>query len=125
MILCYAVITFGEHRHNGSMVNLLGNDPPEDLRLLLSAEKQVTADTPPTFLWHTADDPGVLVENSLLFAQALRRHKVPFELHIFPTGRHGLGLAPDNPHVATWTRLCECWLRSQGFMNQPCIAGGP
>jgi acetyl esterase/lipase len=115
MILCYAVITFGEHRHNGCMVNLLGKDAPEDMRNLLSNEKQVTADTPPTFLWHTENDAGVPVENSLLFAQALRRHKVSFEMHIFKAGRHGLGLAPDDPHVGTWTRLCEEWLKKQGF----------
>ncbi len=116
MVLCYPVITFAEFSHGGSMTNLLGPAPPQDLRDLLSNEKQVTADTPPTFLWHTEDDPGVPVENSLLFAQALRKNKVSFELHIFKQGRHGLGLAPDDPHVGTWTRLCEEWLEKQGFV---------
>jgi acetyl esterase/lipase len=115
MILCYAVITFGEFGHNGSMVNLLGPDPPQDLRDLFSNEKQVTAHTPPTFLWHTEDDPGVPVENSLLFAQALRRNKVSFELHIFKTGRHGLGLAPGDPHVGAWMQSCGEWLKKLGF----------
>ena len=117
MILCYAVITFGEFGHSGSMVNLLGPDPPQDMRVLFSNEKQVTADTPPTFLWHTEDDAGVPVENSLLFALALRRHKVSFELHVYKTGRHGLGLAPGDSHVGAWTQACGEWLRKLGFMN--------
>ena len=114
-ILCYPVITFGEFRHHGSMVNLIGENPSADLREFLSSEKQVTPATPPTFLWHTADDDAVPVENSLLFAAALRRWRVPFELHVFPSGSHGLGLAPDHPHVAAWTGLCETWLRRLGF----------
>lgn len=115
LVLCYPVITFGEHRHHGSMVNLLGEDAPDELRALLSAETRVTADTPPAFLWHTADDAGVPVENSLLFASALRRHGVPFALHVYPRGRHGLGLAEDDPVVGTWTGLCAKWLAGQGF----------
>ncbi|MBI3974078.1 MAG: alpha/beta hydrolase [Chloroflexi bacterium] len=115
-ILCYAVITFGDaFRHTGSMRNLLGDDPPEALRRLLSNELHVTADTPPTFLWHTAEDAGVPVENSLLYAAALSRHKVPFELHVYPTGKHGLGLAQDHPQVRNWTELCAVWLRSMGY----------
>jgi len=115
MILCYPVITFLEYRHHGSMANLLGEHPPFALREQLSLERQVTSDTPPTFLWHTSDDEGVPVENSLLFASALSRHRVPFELHSYESGRHGLGLAQDHPQARTWTRLCELWLRRQGF----------
>jgi acetyl esterase/lipase len=115
LVLCYAVITFGEFRHDGSMTNLLGPEPPDDLRQLLSNELQVTSDTPPTFLWHTGDDAGVPVENALLFAAALRRNGVSFALHIFPHGRHGLGLAPDDPIVGAWPALCGQWLTAAGF----------
>ncbi len=111
LVLCYPVITFGEQRHDGSMRNLLGDDPPADLRAALSTEMRVTPETPPTFLWHTVEDASVPVENSLLFAAALRRHAIPFSLHIYSHGRHGLGLATDEtPDVATWTTLCANWL---------------
>jgi acetyl esterase/lipase len=75
------------------------------------------ADTPPTFLFHTADDATVLVENSLQFAAALRGAKVPYELHVFETGRHGVGLAPDNPVLSAWPRLLERWLRARAFIK--------
>ncbi len=109
-ILCYPVITFGEFGHMGSMHNLIGEDPDEDLRNSLSNELRVTSDTPPAFIWHTAEDAGVPVENSLLFAQAMFRHKVSFELHVFPQGRHGLGLAQDTPGADQWPGLCVKWL---------------
>lgn len=115
MILCYPVITFGEFRHDGSMKALLGDNPSRELVDFLSNETQVTSETPPAFLWHTANDQAVPVENSLLFASALSRNKIPFELHIFPDGRHGLGLAQEHPQVSGWTGLCEKWLESIGF----------
>lgn len=115
MVLCYPVISFAERRHHGSMVNLLGEEPDPDLRRELSLETGVSADTPPSFIWHTADDAAVPVQNSLGFAGALAEHDVPVELHVFPHGRHGLGLATGEPHVAGWTDLCAQWLRSRGF----------
>jgi uncharacterized protein YaiI (UPF0178 family)/acetyl esterase/lipase len=115
MILCYPVISFGKWRHHGSMVNLLGENPDEELRQNLSNETRVTEDTPPAFLWHTADDEAVPVENSLAFASALSRHKVPFALHIYPHGRHGLGMAEEDPQARTWTDLCGKWLIQLGF----------
>jgi len=117
MILCYPVITLGEYRHDGSRAALLGENPPEYLIRLLSNELQVTADTPPTFLWHTANDQGVPVENSLLFASALSSHKVPFDLHIFADGPHGVGLAEENPTLSLWTQCCSAWLREIGFIR--------
>jgi acetyl esterase/lipase len=114
-ILCYPVITFGEFRHNGSMMNLLGESFDDKLRQELCLETRVTRETPPTFLWHTSEDAGVPVENSLLFAAALHKNKVPFSLHIFPHGRHGLGLATDVPEVCAWTSLCVDWLKGIGF----------
>ncbi len=109
-VLCYPVISSGAYKHAGSIKNLLGENPDADLLELLSTEKQVTDRTPPTFLWHTASDTGVPVENSMLFAQALSAHKVPFALHIFPFGRHGLGLAADTTQVQAWPELCAAWL---------------
>jgi len=117
-VLCYPVITFGEFRHHGSMVNLLGKDPDPKLRESLSLETRVTPRTPPTFLWHTSDDPGVPVENSLLYAMALRKNKVPFALHVFPHGPHGIGLAANVPEARQWPALCAEWLKGLGFTGK-------
>ena len=114
-ILCYAVVSFGEWGHRGSQNNLLGPLPAPGMVERMCTEKQVDAQTPPTFLWHTADDGAVPVQCSLLFAQALALHKVPFELHVFPQGRHGLGLATDDPIVSQWPALCVKWLKKMGF----------
>lgn len=115
LILGYPVITSGPTGHRSSFDNLLGPDAPDSLRREMSLELHVTSKTPPTFLWHTADDSGVPVENSLLFSQALRRHGVPFELHVYARGRHGLGLASEDPHVASWVMLAAQWLRLLGW----------
>ncbi|MNI33312.1 Acetylxylan esterase precursor [compost metagenome] len=115
MILCYPVITMRDPlAHEGSRANLLGLSPDESMIHLLSNEEQVTADTPPTFLWHTADD-FVAVENSLQFAAALSKNKVPFDLHVYEKGVHGLGLAIDDEHVGTWPDICGLWLKRNGF----------
>lgn len=119
MILCYPVISFGEFRHSGSLSCLLGDDPPEAAIRELSLEKQVTAETPPAFIWHTADDARVPVENSLLLAGALSGAGVPFELHVYPSGRHGLGLALEHEQVKSWTGLCHTWLEKNGYAGQP------
>ncbi|WP_274362346.1 alpha/beta hydrolase [Paenibacillus thermotolerans] len=117
-VLCYPVITFQEpYLHEGSMIAQLGEQPDEALRDLLSCELQVDKDTPPAFLWHTADDSGVPVENSMMFAAALSRSGIPFELHIFEKGRHGLGLAEDDASVGQWTALCARWLQSNGWTS--------
>lgn len=115
VVLCYPVISFLQFTHGGSMRNLLGPTPSDELRRELSAETQITAETPPVYLWHTADDGGVPVENSLLLAMALRAKRIPFELYVPPKGAHGLGLAPNNPVVARWTLLCGDWLKGLGF----------
>jgi acetyl esterase/lipase len=114
-ILCYPVISFISHQHMGSMANLLGDTPSLDARRALSAELNVTSDTPPIFLWHTADDEAVEVENSLLLASALRRHGVPFALHVFPHGNHGLGLARDHDAAFVWPDLCARFLQGLGW----------
>ncbi|MDQ0230695.1 alpha/beta hydrolase [Metabacillus malikii] len=114
-ILCYPVISLTQFYHEGSANHLLGENATLEQRQLLSNERNVTGATPPTFLWHTADDAAVPVENSLMFAQALSKQNVPFEMHIFPSGRHGLGLAEDEPLVSRWPELCKNWLSQQGF----------
>jgi acetyl esterase/lipase len=117
-ILGYPVITMTRpFTHSGSLKNLLGENPDPQLVELLSNEKQVSAGTPPTFLFHTVDDGGVPVENSTLFADALRRHKVPYEMHLFEHGRHGVGLAKDDPALSLWAVLLENWLRGRGFLS--------
>jgi acetyl esterase/lipase len=115
LILCYPVITLKDpYTHEGSRLNLLGPEPDPSLIQLMSNEEQVTADTPPTFLWHTSDD-HVAVENSLHFAASLSRHKVPFDLHVYAKGKHGLGLAEGDEHVGTWTSTCAVWLKRNAF----------
>ncbi|GAC1685722.1 MAG: hypothetical protein NVS9B3_04020 [Gemmatimonadaceae bacterium] len=117
-VLVYPVITMADpHAHAGSRTNLLGPAPTPALATLLSNEKQVTRETPPTFLVHTSDDAAVPVENSLLFYQALRSAGVPAELHVYQTGRHGFGLAANDPVLSTWTARCEAWLSSRGLLG--------
>jgi len=117
LILCYAVLSSGPFMHAGSFYNLLGPDPDPAFVATMGLENQINDATPPAFLWHTADDSGVPVENSLLFAGVLRRHCVPFELHVFGSGPHGLGLATDDPHIATWFPLCVQWLTSNNWIS--------
>lgn len=115
-VLCYAVLSFKPWCHGGSRGNLvaeLGRQP--ELEHHLSLEAQVTRHVPPVFLWHTADDGAVPVQNALRFAEACARHQVPVSLHVFPHGRHGLGLAEDAPTVAQWAPLCERWFRDLGW----------
>ena len=116
-ILCYAVISMGPNTHGGSKQNLLGNNPAPELVELLSNEKQVTKETPPCFIWHTWEDGAVKVENSLEFAAALRKAGVPFDLHVYQKGGHGIGLgggrAGGEHHP--WAADCLYWLKAQGF----------
>ena len=120
LILCYPVVTMEPPFANeGSVSNLHGDPVTGQQRTDWSLERRVTADTPPTFLWHTAPDEPVPVENSLLFAGALARHGVPFALHVFPTGRHGLNLATDEPLASVWPDLCTAWLHETLGSGQP------
>lgn len=116
LVLCYPVITLKEpFTHIGSRNNLLGEDAEPATAEQLSSEANVTEDTPPTFLWHTSDDGAVPVENSLLFASALHKHNVLFDLHVYAKGRHGLGLAEDEEHTRGWTDACASWLAFNHF----------
>jgi acetyl esterase/lipase len=118
-ILCYPVITMGGFTHQGSKDNLLGKNPPPELVKLLSNELQVTTNTPPCFIWTTFEDTVVPMENSLMFAEALRKNHVPFDLHIYQKGGHGMGLADKPPfaHPHPWAGDCLFWLKAQGFVK--------
>ncbi|MEV1238699.1 alpha/beta hydrolase [Nonomuraea sp. NPDC049750] len=121
LILGYPVIDLiGWSAHSGSRRQLLGPDATEEQATALSAHLNVTAETPPAFLWHTAADRGVPAANSLLFADALGRAGTPYELHVFPEGKHGLGLAQgDDLAASAWPSLCATWLAAQGFGPRP------
>ncbi len=113
-ILVYPVISFGPEAHVGSRENLIGTKPSAELIELYSNEKQITADTPPTFLVHATDDDVVPVENSILFYEGLLKNKVKAELHIFEAGGHGFGL--NNPKSSEhWFNLAASWLAGNGF----------
>ena len=120
LIACYAVVSLAKNTHIGSRRALLGEDWENDaLARRYSAELRVTPQTPPAFIWHTADDASVPVENALRLAAACASNGVPFELHVFPHGRHGLGLATqEEPHAAQWSGLCQRWLRALGFAGE-------
>lgn len=118
-ILGYPVISFGlPHTHRGSQKNLLGENPDPALVKSLSNENSVTELTPPTFLFHTAEDKGVPAENSLVYASALMRSGVPVELHVFEAGRHGIGLGKDQPGADAWPQLCAQWLRTRKVISE-------
>jgi acetyl esterase/lipase len=118
-VLVYPVITMqAALAHAGSRNNLLGKNPSPELVALLSNELQVTKETPPCFIFHGDEDTTVPVENSLDFAAALRRAGVPFELHVYEKGKHGIGLGshtytPEQFHP--WVRDCELWLKARGY----------
>jgi len=118
-ILAYPVITMDPaYTHGGSRDNLLGPNPDPKLLGSLSNELQVTAQTPPTFLFHTTADPAVPVENSINFYLALHKAKVPVEMHIYERGGHGMGLAPQDPVLSTWPDRLAAWLRMRGLLTK-------
>ncbi len=109
-ILCYPVISVMEaFGHVGSGWNLLGERYHDD-KELYSLESRVTENTPKAFLWHTSDDSVVPVKNSLIFAEKLRECGIPFEMHIYPHGRHGLGLAEEHEDIRGWAALSADWI---------------
>ncbi|WP_276167430.1 alpha/beta hydrolase [Zobellia alginiliquefaciens] len=111
LTLCYPVIAFNQSStHKGSQNNLLGQNPKPETVDYFSNEKQVTSNTPPTFLLHATDDKAVPVENSLVFYKALVKNNVPAALHIFPTGGHGFALGLADKHLRTWPELLFGWM---------------
>lgn len=116
-ILCYPVIHMPDETevaHVGSYLNLMGEDKDY---AKVSPDLLVSDSTPTAFIWHTSDDGGVNVINSYLYASALRRHNIAHEMHVFPNGPHGLGLAPQLPHVAQWAPLMKNWFISMGWLE--------
>jgi acetyl esterase/lipase len=117
-ILAYPVITLTEPwTHQGSKTMLLGENADSALARSLSLETRVTAQTPPTFLFHTNADTTVPVENSVAYFLALRKAGVPAEMHIFKDGAHGAGLALQDPELSEWPKVLGNWLRSSGFLK--------
>jgi acetyl esterase/lipase len=118
LILGYPVIALNTpNSHRGSSRNLLGENPDPELLASLSNETQVTEQTPPTFLFHTNEDSGVPPENSVLFYLALRKAKVPAEMHIYEKGRHGVGLAPKDPILSSWPSRLSDWFVTRGLIK--------
>ena len=109
---CYPVASFTQFPNIGSVNALLPDFDDMKLRRFFSAELNVTPDTPPAYIWHTSDDGSVPVENSLLLAGALSSHGVPFELHVYPDGPHGIGLAPEYPDARHWPEECLRFIKS-------------
>jgi len=119
MVLIYPVISLIEWcAHSGSRRNLLGDNPDEKLVEYLSNERQVTPQTPPTFLIHTYEDRGVPAENSIYFYLALRKAKVPAEMHLYQKGPHGFGLGRNHGAVSSWPKRCEEWMRGLGLLDK-------
>lgn len=125
-VLCYSVITGGDRAHKGSVKNFSGHDEltDEDIERF-SLELHVDETTAPAFIWHTATDGTVPVENSLMYAAALAAKKVPFELHIYPEGKHGLSLCNEFtasqkdanivPYAAGWIDHAVKWVKEFHF----------
>ena len=124
-ILAYPVVSMEDGvTHGGSKKNLLGDKPDAKLVELMSNEKQVTKETPPTFIFHTSADTAVLPENAIRFYLALKKAGVPAELHIYEKGRHGVGLGRDpkwtggEKSVETWPDRLTDWLKNRELLKK-------
>ncbi len=118
LVLGYPVISFTTpYTHKGSLKNLLGDNPDPDLVKSLSSELQVTAQTPPTFLFTTSGDTTVPAENSVMFYLALHKAGVPAELHVFEKGPHGVGLGGMDAALEEWPKLLVLWFRTRGLLK--------
>jgi acetyl esterase/lipase len=117
MVLLYPVITFGKYAHVGSRENLIGKTPSQDMIDLYSNEKQVTPNTPPTFLVHAENDGLVPIQNSLMFYDALVANKVPSELHVYPKGDHGFGLN-NRTTKEKWFDNLTSWMDANGWLKR-------
>ena len=114
-ILISPVITMGKNAHSGSVNNLLGENPPEQLIKEYSNELNVSSSTSPCFIVHAADDKSVSPHNSIIYFEALLHHQVPASLHVFPEGGHSIGLTGNPGSTQLWTTLCIAWLEEIGF----------
>lgn len=118
-ILCYPVVSMELDTDKGSQLELLGAAPNAEARAATSLDRLVTAEAPPFFIWHTADDALVPVQHSYLLAHGLARAGVPHALHVFPKGPHGLGLATGTGEPEAWPALCASWLSALGWLAEP------
>ena len=125
LVLGYPVVSMEPGvTHGGSRNNLLGKEPDAKLVEEFSNEKQVTEKTPPTFIFHTDEDKAVPVENALRFYLALKKAKVPGEIHIYEKGRHGVGLGSDpkwtggDSYTASWPQHLAAWLKVRGVLTK-------
>lgn len=117
MVLVFPVISMQDaFGHGTSRRALLGENPSAELKHRWSVEEQVTKETSPTFLVHSSEDTTVVVENSLLFYQAMRRAKAPIEMHLYAKGPHGSGMDPKLGPTAEWPKHCESWMRFNGWL---------
>lgn len=117
-ILIYPVITMGEFTHKGSKLNLLGENPSDELIKKYSNELQITKETPPAFIVQGVDDKTVPMENSILYIQSLRKNGVPFEFHLYEHGPHGFGLGGADPILSTWKDRLAAWLVLRNFVKK-------
>lgn len=110
-VLCYPVISLVDYGHMGSAANLTGDkNIYAKKRYELSCQNNVHEKTPEAFIWHTVTDPAVPIQNSLAYVSALREKGIASELHVFPYGGHGMGVAANDPHISQWTTLLKNWL---------------
>ena len=117
MVLIFPVITMQDpFAHGTSRRALLGDNLADEMKRRWSVDEQVSRDTSPTFLVHSSEDSTVVVENSLLFYQAMRRAKAPIEMHLYPKGPHGSGMAVSLGPTSEWPKLCESWMRFNGWL---------
>lgn len=120
VVLCYPVISLSDaSTHKGSRANLLGPDKKDDEALAkdLSSQLNVTAETPPTFIFQTDEDTVVPAENAIAYYLALRKHQIPAEMHIYQSGPHGVGLMHGDPVLSTWSKHLADWLRDNGWLR--------
>lgn len=115
-VLCYSVLDLMGDTHLGTKTALLGEDPGEEDLIFHSPCLQVTEQTPPAFVWHTAADAAVPVAHALRYAEALMQHRVPVELHVFPFGGHGSSLAQEDAYVGRWKNMLADWLKMMQFL---------
>jgi acetyl esterase/lipase len=118
MILISPVMDMGTYAHQGSKKNLLGTNPSEASIKEYSPQLNVTAQTPPAFIGHAANDKSVNPLNSLLFFEALLKNNVPATLHVFPQGGHAIGMTNNPGSTQFWPALCEAWLKETGIIKQ-------
>ena len=117
-ILIYPVVTMKQpYVHMGSRKSLIGNAPSNEIVEYFSNEMQVKADTPPAILIHSDNDLGVLVENSVNYYLALRKHKIPAALHVWEDGGHGYGLAKGQGSIKDWPNICQNWMIQRKLIN--------